>query len=162
MPYSVLLLLSSLERERAQGCLRWLGPFAPVHLRAAQVTLSDWAMDFQQTGYKVSTGNQSSRQGQVNRVLSFFLKYAVKHESISRSSFACSNARSGCDLTSKCSSEHYAMPSKTPEFDLNYVAYLKDDPAQEPIAVSYSSPGVLAEAAHKTGSRIALRNHCDC
>jgi hypothetical protein len=29
--------------------------------------------------------------------------------------------------------------------------YLKDDPAQEPIAASYSAPGVLAEAAHKTG-----------
>jgi hypothetical protein len=33
----------------------------------------------------------------------------------------------------------------------NYVAYLKDDPAKEPIAASYSAPGVLAEAAHKTG-----------
>jgi hypothetical protein len=32
-----------------------------------------------------------------------------------------------------------------------YVAYLKDDPAEEPVATSYSSPGVLAEAAHKTG-----------
>jgi hypothetical protein len=38
-----------------------------------------------------------------------------------------------------------------PEFDLYYVAYLKDDPAKEPIAASYSAPGVLAEAAHKTG-----------
>jgi hypothetical protein len=37
------------------------------------------------------------------------------------------------------------------DFDLYYVAYLKDDPAKEPIAASYSSPGVLAEAAHKTG-----------
>ena len=26
-----------------------------------------------------------------------------------------------------------------------------DDPAKEPIAASYSAPGVLAEAAHKTG-----------
>jgi hypothetical protein len=29
--------------------------------------------------------------------------------------------------------------------------YLKDDPAKEPVAASYSAPGVLAEAAHKTG-----------
>ncbi len=43
------------------------------------------------------------------------------------------------------------MLNKIPEFDLYYVAYLKDDPAKEPIAVSYSSPGVLAGAAHKTG-----------
>ena len=43
------------------------------------------------------------------------------------------------------------MLHKIPEFDLYYVAYLKDDPAKEPIAVSYSAPGVLAEAAHKTG-----------
>jgi hypothetical protein len=41
--------------------------------------------------------------------------------------------------------------NKTPEFDLYYVAYLKDDPAEEPIAASYSAPGVLAEAAHRTG-----------
>ncbi|HXM25220.1 MAG TPA: hypothetical protein VN957_04295 [Chthoniobacterales bacterium] len=39
------------------------------------------------------------------------------------------------------------MLHKIPEFDLYYVAYLKDDPAKEPIAASYSSPGVLAEAA---------------
>jgi hypothetical protein len=32
-----------------------------------------------------------------------------------------------------------------PEFDVYYVAYLKDDPAKEPIAASYSAPGVLAE-----------------
>jgi hypothetical protein len=43
------------------------------------------------------------------------------------------------------------MLNKSPEFDLYYVAYLKDDPAQQPIAASYSAPGVLAEAAHKTG-----------
>jgi len=43
------------------------------------------------------------------------------------------------------------MLNKIPEFDHYYVAYLKDDPAKEPIAVSYSAPGVLAEAAHKTG-----------
>jgi hypothetical protein len=30
-------------------------------------------------------------------------------------------------------------------------ASLKDDPAKEPVAASYSSPGVLAEAALKTG-----------
>jgi hypothetical protein len=29
--------------------------------------------------------------------------------------------------------------------------YLKDDPAKEPVATTYSAPGVLAEAAHKTG-----------
>jgi hypothetical protein len=39
------------------------------------------------------------------------------------------------------------MLHNIPEFDLYYVAYLKDDPAKEPIAVSYSLPGVLAEAA---------------
>jgi hypothetical protein len=45
----------------------------------------------------------------------------------------------------------YFVLNKIPEFDLYYVAYLKDDPAKEPIATSYSAPGVLAEAAHKTG-----------
>jgi hypothetical protein len=43
------------------------------------------------------------------------------------------------------------MLNKTPEFDHYYVAYLKDDPAKEPIAASDSAPGVLEEAAHKTG-----------
>ena len=43
------------------------------------------------------------------------------------------------------------MLHKIPEFDFHYVAYLKDDPAKEPLATSYSAPGVLAEAAHKTG-----------
>ncbi len=43
------------------------------------------------------------------------------------------------------------MLHKIPEFDHYYVAYLKDDPAKEPVATSDSSPGVLAEAAHKTG-----------
>jgi hypothetical protein len=43
------------------------------------------------------------------------------------------------------------MLHKIPEFDLYYVAYLKDDPAKQPIAASYSSPGVLAEAPYKTG-----------
>ncbi|MGA8482629.1 MAG: hypothetical protein WB696_32050 [Chthoniobacterales bacterium] len=43
------------------------------------------------------------------------------------------------------------MLNKIPEFDLYCVAYLKDDPAKEPVATSYSAPGVLAEAAHKTG-----------
>jgi hypothetical protein len=47
-----------------------------------------------------------------------------------------------------CSDE---LLTKAPEFDYYYVAYLKHDPAQEPIAASYSTPGVLAEAAHKTG-----------
>jgi hypothetical protein len=43
------------------------------------------------------------------------------------------------------------MRHQIPEFDLYYVAYLKDDPAKEPIVASYSAPGVLTEAAHKTG-----------
>ncbi len=43
------------------------------------------------------------------------------------------------------------MLDKTPEFERFYVAYLKDDPAKEPIVASYSAPGVFAEAAHKTG-----------
>ena len=43
------------------------------------------------------------------------------------------------------------MLHKIPEFDHYYVAYLKDDPAKEPVATSYSAPGVLAEATHKTG-----------
>jgi hypothetical protein len=43
------------------------------------------------------------------------------------------------------------MLNKTPEFDYYYVAHLKDDPAKELIAASYRAPGVLAEAAHKTG-----------
>jgi hypothetical protein len=51
-----------------------------------------------------------------------------------------------------CSNEHYFMLHGIPEFDHHYVAYLKDDPAKEPVATSYSSPGVLAEAAHKTGT----------
>ena len=45
------------------------------------------------------------------------------------------------------------MLNKIPEFDRHYVAYLKEDPAKEPIAANYSAPGVLAEAAHKTGER---------
>jgi hypothetical protein len=43
------------------------------------------------------------------------------------------------------------MLNKTPEFDRYYVAYLKDDPAQEPIVASYSAPGALEEAVHTTG-----------
>jgi len=43
------------------------------------------------------------------------------------------------------------MLNKIPEFDHYYVAYLKDDRAKEPVAASYSAPGVLAEAAHRTG-----------
>ena len=44
-----------------------------------------------------------------------------------------------------------AWLGKDLQFDLYYVAYLKDDPAKEPIATSSSAPGVLAEAAHRTG-----------
>jgi hypothetical protein len=40
-----------------------------------------------------------------------------------------------------------SMLHKIPEFDRYYVAYLKADPAKEPIAASYSAPRVLAEAA---------------
>ncbi len=54
-------------------------------------------------------------------------------------------------MTRICSYEHYRMLEKIPEFDLYYVAYLKSDPAKEPVAASYSAPGVLSEAAHKTG-----------
>lgn len=43
------------------------------------------------------------------------------------------------------------MLNRAPEFDLYYVAYLKNDPAKEPIAASYSAPEVLAEAVHKAG-----------
>jgi hypothetical protein len=43
------------------------------------------------------------------------------------------------------------MLNKTPEFDYYYVAYLKDDSAREPVAASYSAPGVLAEAVHRMG-----------
>jgi hypothetical protein len=58
----------------------------------------------------------------------------------------------GSDACAKmCSYEHYFRLNKIPEFDLYYLAYLKDDPAEEPIAASYSAPGVLAEAAHKSG-----------
>jgi hypothetical protein len=50
-----------------------------------------------------------------------------------------------------CSCEHHPMLHNIPEFDYYYVAYLKDDPAKEPVATSDSSSGVLADAAHKTG-----------
>jgi hypothetical protein len=43
------------------------------------------------------------------------------------------------------------MLRNIPEFDHYYVAYLNDDPAKEPVATTDSSPGVLADAAHKTG-----------
>jgi hypothetical protein len=43
------------------------------------------------------------------------------------------------------------MLNQAPEFDYYYVAYLKDDPAKQPIATSYTAPEVLAQAAHKTG-----------
>ena len=40
------------------------------------------------------------------------------------------------------------MLNEIPEFDHFFVAYLKDDPAEEPVATSDSAPGVLAKAAH--------------
>jgi hypothetical protein len=44
-----------------------------------------------------------------------------------------------------------ALAATYTQMDHYYVAYLKDDPAKEPIAPSYSAPGMLAEAAHNTG-----------
>ena len=43
------------------------------------------------------------------------------------------------------------MLSSSVNFDYHYVAYLKDDPAKEPIAIGYSIPGIIADAAEKTG-----------
>ena len=43
------------------------------------------------------------------------------------------------------------MLSPDPQFDYHYIAYLKDDPAKEPIATGYSIPGILAGASEKTG-----------
>jgi len=43
------------------------------------------------------------------------------------------------------------MLNKIPEFDQYYVAYLKDDPAKEPILVGDSAPASLADASRKTG-----------
>jgi hypothetical protein len=37
------------------------------------------------------------------------------------------------------------MLSPDPHFDYHFVAYLKDDPAQEPIAIGYSIPRILAD-----------------
>ena len=45
----------------------------------------------------------------------------------------------------------HSCSTKSQNLTTYYVAYLKDDPAKEPVATSYSAPGVLAEAAHKTG-----------
>lgn len=42
-----------------------------------------------------------------------------------------------------------------PEFNRYFVAYLKDDPAKEPLATGESIPGIIADAAAKTGR---LRN----
>jgi hypothetical protein len=36
-------------------------------------------------------------------------------------------------------------------FDSFYVAYLRDDPAREPVTTGYSIPGIIASAAEKTG-----------
>jgi hypothetical protein len=43
------------------------------------------------------------------------------------------------------------MLSPDRQFDYHYVAYLKDDPAKEPIATGYSIPDILADASEKTG-----------
>jgi hypothetical protein len=36
-------------------------------------------------------------------------------------------------------------------FDCFCVAYLRDDPAREPVTTGYSIPGIIASAAEKTG-----------
>jgi hypothetical protein len=41
--------------------------------------------------------------------------------------------------------------SPNPNVDRFYVAYLKDDPAKEPIAIGYSISGTIADAAATTG-----------
>jgi hypothetical protein len=43
------------------------------------------------------------------------------------------------------------MLHNIPEFEHYYVAYLKDDPAKEPIVVGDSSPAASADASRKTG-----------
>ncbi len=43
------------------------------------------------------------------------------------------------------------MLNEIPEFEDYYVAYLKDDPAKEPVVVGDSSPAALADASRKTG-----------
>jgi hypothetical protein len=49
------------------------------------------------------------------------------------------------------------MLHKIPEFDKYFVAHLKNDPAKEPVAASYSAPGVLAEAAAKSDITALIR-----
>jgi hypothetical protein len=41
--------------------------------------------------------------------------------------------------------------SPNPNVDRHYVAYLKDDPSKEPIAIGYSITGIIADAADRTG-----------
>jgi hypothetical protein len=41
--------------------------------------------------------------------------------------------------------------SPNPNFDRFYFAYLKDDPAKEPIAIGYSISGTIVDAATTTG-----------
>jgi hypothetical protein len=43
------------------------------------------------------------------------------------------------------------MLSPDPHFDYHLVAYLKDDPAREPITIGYSIPRILADASEKIG-----------
>ena len=43
------------------------------------------------------------------------------------------------------------MLSPAPSFDYYFVAYLKDDPAREPITIGYSIPRILADASERTG-----------
>jgi hypothetical protein len=52
-----------------------------------------------------------------------------------------------------CESHLFFLHEDLKLFPQQYDRYkhLKDDPAKEAIAASYSAPGVLSEAAHKTG-----------
>lgn len=43
------------------------------------------------------------------------------------------------------------MLYNAPIFDYHYVAYVKDDPAKEPITAGTSMPAILSDAAEKIG-----------
>jgi hypothetical protein len=50
------------------------------------------------------------------------------------------------------------MLHNIPEFDHYHVAYLKDDPAKEPIVVGDSSPAALADASRKLEDQNRILN----
>jgi hypothetical protein len=55
-----------------------------------------------------------------------------------------------------CSCEHFGVDTTASlhlvrQPDHFYVAYLKDDPAKEPIAAGESIPGIIADASAKIG-----------